>query len=322
MKKALVIGVSGQDGSYLSEILKEKGYEVHGIIRRSSLPNTDRIDHIFDPDSKAHIHYGDLEEGIEHLLLDIQPDEVYNLAAMSHVKISFDVPIYTGQVNAIGVTRLLEALRKTKSKARFYQASSSEMFGITPPPQSESSIMSPVSPYGVAKLYAYHMTRCYRWGYGMFAANGILFNHESERRGVNFVTRKVTLGASRIKLGLQDKLYLGNLQASRDWGHSKDYMRAVHAILQADKPDDWVVSTGEYHTVKEFVIKVFEKLGLDWEKHVVITDDYKRPNEVPALLGDSSKIRIQLGWKPEISFDELVTRMVESDLALTRSTLK
>jgi GDPmannose 4,6-dehydratase len=322
VKKALVLGITGQDGSYLSELLLEKGYEVHGVIRRSSSPNTQRIDRIFDPESKKYIHYGDLEEGLEGLIYKVQPDEIYNLAAMSHVKISFDIPVYTGMVNAIGVTKLLEAVRQIKPDTKVYQASSSEMFGSTPPPQNEYTSMNPVSPYGCAKLYAYHMVRGYRSGYGMFACNGILFNHESERRGVNFVTRKITLGAARIRLGLQDKLYLGNLGALRDWGHSKDYMRAIHAIMQADRPDDWVVSTGEYHSVQEFLEKVFTKLDLDWRRYVVITEDYKRPNEVPALLGDSLKIRTELGWKPEISFDELVTGMVESDLQLIRSKIQ
>lgn len=322
MQKALILGVNGQDGSYLSEILKVKGYEVHGVIRRSSVTTTDRIDHIFPPDSKKFIHYGDLEEGIEHLIYDIQPDEVYNLAAMSHVKISFDVPIYTGLVNAIGVTRILETLRRLKSKAKFYQASSSEMFGTSTPPQDENTPMLPVSPYGCAKLYAYHITRSYRMGYNMFACNGILFNHESERRGVNFVTRKVTQAAVRIRLGLQDKLHLGNLDALRDWGHSKDYMNAVHMIMQHDAPDDWVVATGEYHTVREFVERVFEYLNLDWKRHVVVDELYNRPNEVPALLGNATKIREKLGWKPEVTFEQLVKQMVDSDLRDEKNKIK
>ena len=322
MPKALILGVNGQDGSYLSELLLDEGYEVHGVIRRGSVTTTERIDHIFPPESKAHIHYGDLQEGIEHLLYDIKPDEVYNLAAMSHVRISFEVPIYTGLVNAVGVTRLLEAIRKTKSRCKFYQASSSEMFGMSLPPQNEETAMKPVSPYGCAKLYAYHMTRAYRMGYGMFACNGILFNHESERRGVNFVTRKITRAAARIRLGLQDKLHLGNLSALRDWGHSRDYMRAIYMIMQHDTPDDWVVSTGEYHTVEEFLDEVFTYLNLDWRRHVVCTDSYKRPNEVPALKGDSSKIRRVLNWKPEIKFKDLVKLMVESDLKHERDKAK
>lgn len=312
-KKALILGITGQDGSYLSELLLEKGYEVHGVIRRTSLPNTGRIDHIFDPESKKFIHYGDLEEGLEGLIHRVQPDEIYNLAAMSHVKISFDIPVYTGLVNAIGVTKLLEAVRQIKPDTKVYQASSSEMFGDTPPPQNELTKMNPVSPYGCAKLYAYHMIRGYRTGYGLFSCNGILFNHESERRGVNFVTRKITLGAARIRLGLQQKLYLGNLDALRDWGHSKDYMRAIHLIMQQEKADDWVVATGEYHTVREFVEKVFDYLNLSLKKHLIIDEAYRRPNEVPALLGDASKIRA-IGWKPEIGFDELVKRMCDSDI--------
>jgi GDPmannose 4,6-dehydratase len=315
MPRALILGITGQDGSYLSELLREKGYEVHGVIRRTSLPNTGRIDHIFDPESKKFIHYGDLEEGLDGLIHKIQPDEVYNLAAMSHVKISFDIPVYTGMVNAIGVTKLLEAVRQIKPDTKVYQASSSEMFGSTPPPQNEETKMNPVSPYGVAKLYAYHMVRSYRTGYGLFACNGILFNHESERRGVNFVTRKITLGAARIRCGLQDKLYLGNLDALRDWGHSKDYMRAIHLIMQQPKPDDYVVATGEYHTVREFLDRVFDYMGLSIKKHLVTDDVYRRPNEVPALLGDATKIR-SLGWKPEITFDELVKRMCDADIKL------
>jgi len=313
--------MNGQDGSYLSELLLEKGYEVHGVIRRASTINTERIDHIFQPESKRFLHYGDLQEGVEHLLYDIQPDEVYNLAAMSHVRISFDVPIYTGLVNAIGVIRILEAIRKTKLKCKYYQASSSEMYGTTLPPQNEKSPFNPVSPYGCAKLYAYHMTKAYRKGYGMFACNGILFNHESERRGFQFVTRKITRAAVRIRFGMQDILKLGNLDALRDWGHSKDYMRAVWMIMQHDKPDDFVVSTGEHHSVKEFLIKVFDYLNLDYRRHVVIDDIYKRPNEVPALLGDSTKIRNTLKWKPEITFDELIKRMIENDIKECKSEL-
>ena len=315
-KRALITGITGQDGSYLSELLLSKGYEVHGVIRRSSLPNTGRIDNIFDPESKQFIHYGDLAEGIDHILYDLQPDEVYNLAAMSHVMLSFNVPIYTADINAVGVCRILEGIKKLGlgKKTRFYQASSSEMFGITPPPQSETSPFSPVSPYGCAKLYSYHITKSYRTGYGMFAANGILFNHESERRGVNFVTRKIVRAACRIKLGQQHVLKLGNLDAIRDWGHSKDYMRAIHMILQHDTPDDWVVSTGEIHTVSEFLDEVFNYLDLEREKYIVIDDAYKRPNEVPALQGDSTKIRTILGWEPEIKFKELVKLMIDSDL--------
>lgn len=310
MKKALILGITGQDGSYLSELLLGKGYEVHGVVRRSSVINTERIDNIFDPEERGFIHYGDLEEGVEHLLSDIKPDEIYNLAAMSHVKVSFDVPIYTAMTNAVGVVKLLEAIRRTKIKTRLYQASSSEMFGTTPPPQNENSPFSPVSPYGCAKLYGYHIVRSYRTGYGMFASNGILFNHESERRGERFVTKKIVNAAVRIKHGLQENLFLGNLDAKRDWGHSKDYVRAMHLILNNEYPDDFVISTGETHTVREFVDRVFSLLGLDWEKYVVIEDSLKRPNEVPALLGDSSKARSVLGWKPEIDFNTLISLMV------------
>jgi len=313
-KKALILGCNGQDGSYLAELLLSKGYVVHGVIRRSSTLNTERIDKIFPHDSKEFIHYGDLQEGIEHLLYNIKPDEVYNLAAMSHVRVSFDVPIYTGLVNAVGVTRVLEGIRRVGLKCRFYQASSSEMYGLTPPPQNEASAFNPVSPYGCAKLYAYHMTRSYRMGYGMFACNGILFNHESERRGLRFVTRKVTRAVARIKLGLQKKLYLGNLDAVRDWGHSKDYMKAVWMILQHHTPDDWVVATGERHTVREFVEKAFQCLDLDWKDYVIIDDKYKRPNEVPALLGDATKIETVLGWRPRVTFDKLISEMVVNDL--------
>lgn len=309
-KVALITGISGQDGSYLSELLLSKGYKVHGVIRRSSVINTERIDHIFDPEDRTYIHYGDLEEGLEQLLFDIQPDEIYNLAAMSQVRISFDIPVYTAMVNAVGVVKLLETIRKLRLKCKLYQASSSEMFGTTPPPQNENSPFNPVSPYGCAKLYSYYMVKAYRTGYGMFVSNGILFNHESERRGHNFVSKKIIKGAVRIKKGLQDKLYLGNLDALRDWGHSKDYVRAMHLILQQDKPDDFVVATGENHTVKEFVETVFTLLNLDWHKFVVQTDVLNRPNEVPALLGDSSKIR-KLGWKPEIDFDSLIEGMVD-----------
>lgn len=313
MKKALITGITGQDGSYLSELLLKLGYEVYGVMRRASTPNTGRIDGIINPESKANIFYGDLAQGIDSLIHDIKPDEIYNLAAQSHVKISFDVPLYTGDVVGLGAARILECLRRMKYKGRYYQASSSEMFGITPPPQNESRAFMPVSPYGCAKLYAYHMTRAYRMGYGLHANNGILFNHESERRGVNFVTRKITRAAVRIRLGLQDKVVLGNLDSLRDWGHSEDYVRAMYMIMQHDTPDDWVVATGYQYTVRDFVKKVFEYLGMDWEKYVVISDEYKRPNEVPSLCGDSTKIREKLGWEPLISFDEIIKRMVDSD---------
>jgi len=315
MKKALITGVNGQDGSYLSELLIEKGWEVHGVIRRSSIINTGRIDHIFDPESKQYIHYGDLYEGLDGLLYDIQPDVVFNLGSMSHVRVSFDVPIYTADINAIGPLRILEGIRKLKLKhTRFYQASSSEMYGLTPPPQNENTPFDPVSPYGCAKLAAYYLTRTYRKGYGMFASNGILFNHESKRRGFQFVTRKITRAAARIKAGLQDKLHLGNLSAKRDWGHSKDYMRAVIMIMEHSEPDDFVVASEHQCTVNDFLQKVFEILDLNVDKYVVIDKSNYRPVEVPSLLGDSIKIRKVLGWYPEISFDELVREMIEEDL--------
>lgn len=322
-KVALITGITGQDGSYLAELLLSKGYEVHGVIRRASSVNTSRIDHLFDPAGKQYLHYGDLSEGIDHLLYELQPDEFYNLGAMSHVKISFDIPIYAGDIVGLGAARILEGIRKMGliKKTKFYQASSSEMFGITSPPQSENSPFNPVSPYGCAKLYAYNMTRAYRTAYGMFAANGILFNHESERRGVNFVTRKITRGAARIKLGLQDKLVLGNLDAKRDWGHSRDYMEAIHMIMQHDRPDDWVVATGEHYTVKEFVQAVFNYFGLDWERYVIQDDVYFRPNEVPALLGDANKIKKVLKWEPKVTFKELVKLMCDSDYNQEKATL-
>ena len=319
-KKALITGITGQDGSYLAEFLLSKGYEVHGVIRRSSTLNTGRIDKTFDPKSKQYLHYGDLSDGIDNLIYQIKPDEIYNLAAMSHVRVSFDTPIYTGDITGLGVTRILEGIRKgiengiISPETTYYQASSSEMFGTTPPPQSEASPFNPVSPYGCAKLYAYHLTRAYRSGYNIFACNGILFNHESPRRGVRFVTRKVTRAACKIKLGLQDELVLGNLSALRDWGFAGDYMEAVWMILQHHEADDFVVSTGEYHTVKEFVEKVFEYLDLDFEKYVKYDKIFERPNEVPALLGESKKIRESLGWKPRVKFENLVKMMVDSDL--------
>lgn len=319
-KVALITGITGQDGSYLAEILLDKGYEVHGVMRRTSTATTERIDHIFDPESYQYLHYGDLEDGIDDLLYQLQPDEVYNLGSMSHVRISFDIPVYTAKVTGVAVLRILEGIRKLglQKKTKFYQASSSEMYGTTPAPQNETSIFNPVSPYGCAKLFGYHITKTYREGYGIFAANGILFNHESPRRGVNFVTRKITRAAARIKLGVQDSIKLGNLDALRDWGYSKDYMEAVHLILQQEKPDDWVVSTGEYHSVREFLFEVFNYLQLDIDRHVIIEDRYRRPNEVPALLGDSTKIRTKLGWEPKVKFKDLVKIMVDADLELER----
>lgn len=316
MKKALITGITGQDGSYLAELLLEKGYEVHGIVRRASSINTKRIDHIFDPKSKAYLHYGQLGDGFPRLLNEIKPDEIYSMGSMSHVRVSFDVPLYTARVTGIGPLRILEDIRAVglEKKTRFYQASSSEMFGITPPPQNEDSLFRPVSPYGCAKLFAYNIVRSYRMGYNMFASNGILFNHESERRGETFVTRKITRAAVRIKLGLQKEIRLGNLDALRDWGHSADYMRAVWMILQQDNPDDFVIATEHQYTVKQFLEKVFEYLELDPWKYVVTDDSYRRPVEVPSLLGDATKAKKVLGWEPEIDFNQLVQRMVDSDM--------
>ena len=324
MRKALITGITGQDGSYLAEYLLEKGYEVHGIIRRASTFNTERIEHLYqDPhDPKAHLflHYGDLSDSgqLTHLIYNIQPDEIYHLAAQSHVRVSFDTPEYTGDVVALGTTRILEALRRSGIKARFYQASSSEMFGGAPPPQNESTIFQPRSPYAISKVYAYHMACMYRSAYGIFASNGILFNHESPRRGETFVTRKITRGATRIKLGLQQKLYLGNLEAKRDWGYAKDYVEAMWMMLQQDVPDDFVIATGESHSVKEFLIKTFDLLGLDWNKYVEIDQRYYRPMEVDFLLGDSTKAKNKLGWQPKVNFGQLVKIMVESDLELAQ----
>jgi len=328
-KVALITGISGQDGSYLAELLLEKGYEVHGIIRRSSDFNTRRIDHLFDPDKKTNIHFGDLTTGLDTLIYQIKPDEIYNLGSMSHVRVSFDVPVYTGDATGLAVCRILEAIRRgieqgiLDPKIKFYQASSSEMFGQTPTPAdgyNESSLFTPVSPYGCAKLYGYHITRTYRTGFNMFASNGILFNHESPRRGPTFVTRKISRAVARIKLGVQKQLVLGNLNALRDWGHSKDYMRAIHLILQQDQPNDYVVATGEQFTVKEFVIACFNYHNLDWEKFVAYDKSYERPNEVPDLLGDSTKIR-KLGWKPEYDFKALVGDMCKSDYNLEKKAI-
>ena len=324
MRKALITGITGQDGSYLAEYLLEKGYEVHGLIRRASTFNTERIDHLYqdphDPKARLFLHYGDLSDSgqLTHLIYNIQPDEIYHLAAQSHVRVSFDTPEYTGDVVALGTTRILEALRRSGIKVRFYQASSSEMFGGAPPPQNESTVFQPRSPYAISKVYAYHMACMYRSSYGIFASNGILFNHESPRRGETFVTRKITRGATRIKLGLQQKLYLGNLEAKRDWGYAKDYVEAMWMMLQQDVPDDFVIATGESHSVKEFLIKTFDLLGLDWNKYVEIDQRYYRPMEVDFLLGDSTKAKNKLGWQPKVNFEQLVKIMVESDLELAQ----
>ncbi len=325
-KIALITGITGQDGSYLSEHLLKRGYEVHGVMRRASTITTERIDHIFSPDDRDRIHYGDLQGGLDALIYRIKPDVIYNIAAQSHVMVSFKEPVLTAKVNSVGVIDLLETIRQAEQtlgkQIRFYQASSSEMFGKTPPPQSETSYFHPASPYGCAKLFSYWATRTYRDSYNMYAANGILFNHESPRRGKNFVTKKVTRAAARIALGLQKKIELGNLDALRDWGHSKDYTNAMIMIMEHDKPDDWVVSSGQYHSVREFAERIFKHFGLDFYDHLIINDALKRPNEVPALLGDSTKIRTVLGWKPEYSFDDLVAEMCDYDYATEKKLME
>ncbi len=319
-KKALVTGVTGQDGSYLAEFLLKKGYEVHGLIRRASTFNTGRIDHLYvDPHEKGarfFLHYGDLSDSgqLSHLIYNLQPDEIYHLAAQSHVRVSFDIPEFTGDVTGLGVTRLLEAMRRSGIKTRFYQASSSELFGSSPPPQNEETVMRPRSPYAAAKLYAHWMVLNYREAYGMFAVNGILFNHESPRRGETFVTRKITRAVARIKQGLQDKLYLGNLDARRDWGYAPDFVEAMWLMLQQDTPEDFVIATGESHSVREFLEEAFSYAGLDWRQYVKIDPRYFRPTEVDFLLGDARKAREQLGWTPRVTFKQLVHLMVDADL--------
>jgi len=326
-KKALITGITGQDGSYLAELLLSKGYEVHGVIRRSSTFNTGRIDHLYkelhELDSKLFLHYGNLLDGtaLRRVLEDVEPAEVYNLGAQSHVKVSFVEPEYTVNVDALGTLRLLEAIRDFQKrrckKVKFYQACSSEMYGkVRETPQSEITPFYPRSPYGCAKVYAYWQTVNYREAYGLFACNGILFNHESPRRGETFVTRKITRAATRIKLGLQEKLYLGNLEAKRDWGFAGDYVEAMWLMLQQDVPDDYVVATGDTFFVKEFLEKVFEYLGLDWKKYVEIDKRYLRPSEVEILQGDASKARERLAWSPKVTFDGLIKMMVDSDMEL------
>jgi GDPmannose 4,6-dehydratase len=320
VKKAFVTGITGQDGSYLAELLLAKGYEVHGLIRRASTFNTKRIDHLYeDPhakDKRLFLHYGDLTDGsrLVTLLASIQPAEVYHLAAQSHVRVSFDEPEYTGDTTGMGTTRLLEAIRMIGLDCRFYQASSSEMFGATPPPQNEETPFHPRSPYGAAKLYGYWMTRNYREAYDMFAVNGILFNHESPRRGETFVTRKITRAVAAIKAGRQDVLHLGNLDARRDWGFAPDYVRAMWLMLQHTTPDDYVIATGEAHSVREFLAAAFSHVGLEWERYVKISPRYYRPTEVDLLLGDASKARRILGWTPSVTFKELVELMVDADV--------
>jgi len=324
MKTALITGITGQDGSYLAELLLEKGYTVHGLIRRSSTFNTDRIDHLYrdlhDPEARIYLHYGDLSVSgsLTDFLHAIRPDEIYHLGAQSHVRVSFDMPEYTADITGLGTLRLLEAIRKTGIPAKFYQASSSEMFGAAPPPQHELTPFQPQSPYAAAKVFAYYVVKNYREAYKMFAANGILFNHESPRRGETFVTRKITRAATRIKLGLQKKLYLGNLDAKRDWGFAGDYVEAMWLMLQQDTPDDYVIALGETHSVREFVEKVFQKLDMDYQEYVEIDARYFRPTEVDVLLGDSGKARKNLGWEPKVSFDMLVDMMVASDMELAK----
>lgn len=325
MVKAFITGITGQDGSYLAELLLAKGYEVWGLIRRSSSFNTGRIDHLYrdphDASARLHLVYGDLSDGtnLSSLIADIQPDEIYNLGAQSHVRVSFDQPIYTVDVDALGSLRLLEAVRKAPRPVRFYQASSSEMFGaVTEMPQRETTPFHPRSPYGCAKVFAFFQTVNYREAHGLFATNGILFNHESPRRGETFVTRKISRAATRIKLGLQDTLFLGNLDAQRDWGFAGDYVDAMWRMLQQDDPDDYVVATGETHSVREFLEEAFGLLDLDWHDHVKIDPRYHRPSEVDILCGDAAKARRILGWEPRVSFTGLVRMMVEADLDLAR----
>lgn len=318
--RALITGITGQDGSYLAEFLLAKGYEVHGLIRRASTFNTGRIEHLYedphDPGARLFLHYGDLSDAgqLTNLIYDVQPDEIYHLAAQSHVRVSFDMPEYTGDITGLGVIRLLEAIRRSGTKAKFYQASSSELFGDVPPPQNEESPMRPRSPYAAAKLYAFWMVRNYREAYGMFAVNGILFNHESPRRGETFVTRKITRAVARIKLGLQDKLYLGNLEARRDWGYAPEFVEAMWLMLQQDEPDDYVIATGEAHSVKEFVEEAFSYMNLDWREYVEIDPRYFRPTEVDFLLGDATKAKRKLYWQPRTTFRQLVHLMVDADL--------
>ena len=327
-KSALIFGITGQDGSFLAELLLAKDYQVHGVVRRASTFNTDRLDAIYaDPHeqgSALHLHYGDVTDGagLQHVMEQVQPDEIYNLAAQSHVRVSFDQAEYTADVVGTGTLRLLEALRHyvgvTKKATRFYQAGSSEMFGATKPPQSETTPFYPRSPYAVAKVAAHWYTVNYREAYGLFACNGILFNHESERRGETFVTRKITRALGRIKLGLQKKLFLGNLDAKRDWGYARDYVEAMWLMLQAPEPDDYVVATGESHSVREFLDVAGAYCGLDWTKYVETDPRYFRPTEVDYLMGDPSKAKEKLGWKPQVTFEGLVKLMMEHDLELAK----
>ncbi len=327
MKKAFITGITGQDGSYLAELLLDKGYEIHGLIRRSSTFNTERIDHLYqDPHImgvRMFLHYGDLSDSarLTKLLYELRPDEVYNLGAQSHVRVSFDMPEYTADIAGLGTTRVLDAVREAgiAHGARFYQASSSELFGqVQEVPQNENTRFHPRSPYACSKIYAYWITRNYREAYGLHASNGILFNHESPRRGPTFVTRKITMAAARIKLGLQSELFLGNLDARRDWGYAGDYVEAMWRVLQQDQPDDYVIATGEAHSVREFCEEAFGLLDLDWQEFVRYDPRYDRPTEVDLLIGDSSKAKRVLGWEPKVTFKELVRMMVDSDLAAAR----
>lgn len=325
MKKALITGITGQDGSYLAELLLSKGYEVHGLIRRASTFNTRRIDHIYnDPHNngnKVHmyLHYGDVSVGetLLEVIYNIRPDEVYNLAAQSHVRVSFEMPEYTGDITGLGTIRILEAIRKSGIETKFYQASSSEMFGAAKPPQNENTPFEPRSPYAIAKVYSYWITRNYREGYKLFASNGILFNHESSRRGETFVTRKISRALAAIKAGKQSTLYLGNLDARRDWGYAPEYVEAMWLMMQQAEPDDFVVGTGESHSVREFLDEAFGYAGIRWQDHVQIDPRYFRPTEVDFLQSDSSKAKTKLGWEPRIKFHELVRIMVDADLELS-----
>ena len=328
MKRALILGVTGQDGSYLSEFLLEKGYDVHGVVRRSSTFNTSRIDHLYkDPHEtgrRFHLHHGDITDGVglANLVRKLEPHEIYNLAAQSHVKVSFEMPDFTAQVDGVGTIRLLEAIRAAGIETRFYQASTSELFGSTPPPQSETSLFAPRSPYAAAKLYSYWVVRNYREAYGLHATNGILFNHESPRRGETFVTRKITLAAARIRLGLQSKLYLGNLTAIRDWGYAPEYVESMWLMLQQDQPDDFVIATGVGATVRDFCEACFSALDLDYRDFVVTEDRYIRPTEVDALIGNPTRAQSVLGWKAKTHWRELAELMVKSDFESTSRNLK
>lgn len=322
MKKSLITGITGQDGSYLAELLLSKDYEVHGLIRRSSSFNTERIDHIYTdphkPGTRLFLHYADLNDGgqLANLIYNVQPDEIYHLGAQSHVRVSFDIPEYTGDIDGLGTTRILESIRRSGIKARFYQASSSEMFGDAPPPQDEETPFRPRSPYACAKVYAYWMARNYREGFGIFACNGILFNHESPRRGETFVSRKITRGIARILAGKDKKIYLGNLEAKRDWGYAPEYVEAMWQMLQEDRPEDYVIGTGRNHSVKEFLEEAFSYADLDWRGFVEIDQRYFRPTEVESLLANPTKARKRLGWESKVFFKDLVKIMVDADMEL------